>query len=223
MQKRQWRSIWLRSMPPKDHRRSSFLIATMIGLLLALFLIHSVNTALRPQLVAFAEAQVQNHLTLISTQAVNHAVSDQAFGYTDLVILQTEQGGEVSTMSVDISRINLLRSQIMEEITKQILTLDSQDLGIPLGLLSGIDILSAVGPKLPVRITSVASATGLFRNEFIDAGINQTLHRIILDVTINAKLLLLVGVIETQVTIPVCITEAVVIGQVPQTYFNWNQ
>lgn len=111
----------------------------------------------------------------------------------------------------------------MEEITKQILTLDSQDLGIPLGLLSGIDILSAVGPKLPVRITSVASATGLFRNEFIDAGINQTLHRIILDVTINAKLLLLVGVIETQVTIPVCITEAVVIGQVPQTYFNWNQ
>ena len=111
----------------------------------------------------------------------------------------------------------------MEEITKQILTLDSQDLGIPLGLLSGIDILSAVGPKLPVRITSVASATGLFRNEFIDAGINQTLHRIMLDITLNTKLLLPGGVVEVSVSTPVCIAETIIIGQVPQTYLNWSQ
>lgn len=126
-------------------------------------------------------------------------------------------------MSVDSQKLNLLRAQVMERITEQILALDTTDLGIPLGLLTGIDILSAAGPKLPVRVTSVASATGLFRNEFTNAGINQTLHRIVLDVTITARLLLPVGITETAITIPVYITEAIVIGQVPQTYLNWTQ
>lgn len=219
----QLRSIWFRAAPKRGRDKPSLLLSALIGLSLALLLIHRFNVALRPQLVAFAETQVQNRLNLISTQAVNQIMSDQFLGYSDLVILQTGQGGEISTMSVDAPRLNLLRSAVMEDITDQVLALDSQDLGIPLGLLSGIDILSAAGPRLPVKVTSVASVSSLFRNEFMEAGINQTLHRIMLDITVTAKLLLPVGVVETQVTTPVCITEAIVIGQVPQTYLNWNQ
>lgn len=223
MGKRPFRGIWFRGSPPKSCERSSLLFSVLLGLALAFLLIHRFNAALRPQIVAFAQAQVQNHLNLISTQAVSRAMSEQFLGYSDLVVLQTGQGGELSTMSVDAPRLNLLRAAVMEDITNQISSLDSGELGIPLGLLTGLDVLSAAGPRLPVRVTSAASATGLFRNEFVDAGINQTLHRIILDVTVTARLLLPVGVVETQVTTPVCVTEAIVIGQVPQTYLNWNQ
>lgn len=223
MGRRPFRGVWFRITPRKKHDRASLALSVLVGICLALLLIHRFNVALRPQLVAFAQTQVQNRLNLISTQAVSRVMSDQLLGYSDLVVLQTGQGGEVSTMSVDAPRLNLLRSAVMEDITDQVLALDSQDLGIPIGLLTGIDVLSAAGPKLPVRVTSVASASGAFRNEFSDAGINQTLHRIMLDITVTAKLLLPVGVVETQVTTPVCITEAIVIGQVPQTYLNWNQ
>lgn len=223
MGRRPLRGIWFRTVPQMRREKPSLLLSVLIGLSLALLLIYRFNAALRPQMIAFAESQVQNRLNLISTQVISHVMSDQSLGYSDLVILQAEQGGEVSTMSVDAPKLNLLRAEAIKEVTNQILELDDQDLGIPLGLLTGIDILSAAGPRLPVRVTSVASATGLFRNEFTDAGINQTLHRIMLDVTITAKLLLPVGVIETQITTPICISEAIVIGKVPQTYLNWNQ
>lgn len=223
MGRRPFRGVWFRTAPRKGRDRGSLALSVLVGVCLALLLIHRFNVALRPQLVAFAQTQVQNRLNLISSQAVSRAMSDQLLGYSDLVILQTGQRGELTTMSVDAPRLNLLRSAVMEDITDQVLSLDSQDLGIPIGLLTGIDILSAAGPRLPVRVTSVASAAGTFRNEFSDAGINQTLHRIMLDITVTAKLLLPVGVVETQVTTPVCITEAIVIGQVPQTYLNWNQ
>lgn len=199
------------------------LLSVLVGLSMACLLIHAFNTALRPQLLAFTEAQVRNRLNQLSSQVVSQVMQDQSLTYSELVVLRTGQGGEVSTMSVDSQKLNLLRAQVMERITEQILALDTTDLGIPLGLLTGIDILSAAGPKLPVRVTSVASATGLFRNEFTNAGINQTLHRIVLDVTITARLLLPVGITETAITIPVYITEAIVIGQVPQTYLNWTQ
>lgn len=199
------------------------LLSVLLGLSMACLLIHAFNTALRPQLLAFTEAQVRNRLNRLSSQVVSQVMQDQGLTYSELVVLRTGQGGEVTTMSVDSQKLNLLRAQVMERITEQILALDTTDLGIPLGLLTGIDILSAAGPKLPVRVTSVASATGIFRNEFTNAGINQTLHRIVLDVTITARLLLPVGITETAVTIPVYITEAIVIGQVPQTYLNWTQ
>lgn len=199
------------------------LLSVLLGLSMACLLIRAFNTALRPQLLVFTEAQVRNHLNQLSSQVVSQVMQDQGLTYSELVVLRTGQGGEVTTMSVDSQKLNLLRAQVMERITEQILALDTTDLGIPLGLLTGIDILSAAGPKLPVRVTSVASATGLFRNEFTNAGINQTLHRIVLDVTITARFLLPVGITETAVTIPVYITEAIVIGQVPQTYLNWTQ
>lgn len=217
------RGIWFRVAPQKGQKKFSFLLSVLVGLSMAYFLIHTFNAALRPQLVAFAEAQIQNHLNLISAQVVNQVMLDQNLDYSSLVVLQTGQGGDVTTMSVNAPKLNLLRTKVMECIAREILAWDTTDLGIPFGLLTGIDILSASGPKLPVRITSVASATGLYHNEFIDAGINQTLHRIVLDVTITAKLLLPVGITETTVTTPVYITEAIIIGQVPQTYLNWTQ
>ncbi|MDE6107921.1 MAG: sporulation protein YunB [Oscillospiraceae bacterium] len=223
MGRRPLRGIWFRAVPQMRREKPSLLLSVLIGLSLAFLLINCFNAALRPQMIAFAESQIQNRLNLISTQVISRVMSEQSLGYSDLVILQAGQGGEVSTMSVDAPKLNLLRAETIKEITDQILELDGQDLGIPLGLLTGIDVLSAAGPRLPVRVTSVASANGLFRNEFTDAGINQTLHRIMLDVTITAKLLLPVGVFETQITTPICISEAIVIGKVPQTYLNWNQ
>lgn len=221
--RRFFRGVWFRATPKRRRERGSLLLSALVGLSMACLLIHAFNTALRPQLLAFTEVQVRNRLNQLSSQVVSQVMQDQSLTYSELVVLRTGQGGEVSTMSVDSQKLNLLRAQVMEQITEQILALDTTDLGIPLGLLTGIDILSAAGPKLPVRVTSVASATGLFRNEFTNAGINQTLHRIVLDVTITARLLLPVGITETALTIPVYITEAIVIGQVPQTYLNWTQ
>lgn len=221
--RRFFRGVWFRATPKRRRERGSLLLSALVGLSMACLLIHAFNTTLRPQLLAFTEVQVRNRLNQLSSQVVSQVMQDQSLTYSELVVLRTGQGGEVSTMSVDSQKLNLLRAQVMEQITEQILALDTTDLGIPLGLLTGIDILSAAGPKLPVRVTSVASATGLFRNEFTNAGINQTLHRIVLDVTITARLLLPVGITETAITIPVYITEAIVIGQVPQTYLNWTQ
>ena len=95
-------------------------------------------------------------------------------------------------------------------------------MGIPLGVLTGIDIISALGPKLPIQVISVASAEGTYRNDFSSAGINQTLHRIYLDITVTAKLLLPGSIVETVVFTPICVAETVIIGQVPQTYLNWS-
>ena len=187
---------------------------------MAFLLIRWFDVALRPQLVALTEVQVRNHLTQAANRSMAQALDAQALSYGDMVDLRTSGG--LSALVTDTAALNRLYTAVLDDIITQVEDLDSGSLGVPLGALTGIDLLSALGPKLPVRVVSVTSAEGQYRNDFTSAGINQTLHRIILDMTLNTKLLLPGGVEEITVSTPICVTETIIVGQVPQTYLNWN-
>lgn len=187
---------------------------------MAVLLIHWFDTALRPHLVALSEAQVRNYLTQAANRSLSQAQDAQKESYEDMVNLQTT--GVLSTLVTDTASLNRLRTTVLDDIITQVETFGNNSFGVPLGALTGIDLLSALGPKLPVRVISVTSVEGQYQNDFISAGINQTLHRIVLNVTMNAKLLLPGGIVEVSVSTPICVAETIIIGQVPQSYLSWS-
>lgn len=197
-------------------------LSLLLGLVLAVLLIRWFDVSMRPQLIALSEAQIRNYLTQAANQSVAQAMAEQGLSYTDMVTLRAEADGGITTLTSDTLQLNHIRARILDDIISHIENLDDRSLSVPLGALTGIDLLSALGPRLPVRVVSVASAEGSYRNDFLSAGINQTLHRIMLDVDITARLLLPGGVVELELSTPVCVAETVIIGQVPQTYLNWS-
>lgn len=216
--------LWLRlSKNPGKGDRGQLGLSLFLGLLLALLLVRWFDASLRPQLVALAEAQIRNCLTQAANQSVTQALAEEGLSYNDMVTLQTEAGGGIATLSTDTLRLNRLRTVILEDVIAQVEDLDNRSLSVPLGALTGVDLLSALGPRLPVKVVSVASGEGAYRKDFLSAGINQTLHRIMLDVTVTAKLLLPGGMVEVAVSTPVCVAETVIVGQVPQTYVGLNK
>ncbi len=215
--------LWPRRTRGRREGRGQILLSVVLGLGLALFLIHQFDAALRPQLVALAETRIRNEVTRIADQTVSRSLDTQGISYADMVHLQAAPSGGISTLSADTIRLNQLRSSVLTGVISEIEDLDSHFLGVPLGALTGIDLFSALGPDLPVQVLSVASAEGSYRNDFTSAGVNQTLHRILLDITVTVRLLLPGGIVETQIATPVCIAETVIIGQVPQTYIGLNK
>lgn len=197
-------------------------LSIFLGVCLAMLLIHHFDRVLRPHLVALAEAVVKNEVTHITNAAVSEVLSDEALDGVSLIAFQSTET-EVATLTTDTARLNLLRAEILDYIVSQVESLDKDSVSIPIGALTGIDLFSAIGPNLPLRVHSVASADGVYRNDFSSAGVNQTLHRIVLDITITVNLLLPGGLVTTEVTTPVCVAETVIIGQPPQTYLNLNQ
>lgn len=197
-------------------------LSLLLGLVLAVLLIRWFDVSMRPQLIALSEAQIRNYLTQAANQSVAQAMAEQGLSYTDMVTLRAEADGGITTLTSDTLQLNHIRARILDDIISHIENLDDRSLSVPLGALTGIDLLSALGPRLPVRVVSMASAEGSYRNDFLSAGINQTLHRIMLDVDITARLLLPGGVVELELSTPVCVAETVIIGQVPQTYLNWS-
>ena len=58
------------------------------------------------------------------------------------------------------------------------------------------------------------------RSEFSSAGINQTLHRIYLEIKCNVTILTPFETIEEQIVNQVLLIEGVIIGEIPDTYYN---
>ena len=214
---------WLRTprrRGPRPERGSGRLLALVIGVGLALAVIFLIDSALRPTLTALAQARVENAVTRIVNDAVDGTLTSEAISYSDLVTLEKDAAGQVSVLAANTAQLNALRAEILGEVLAQLEQLDSQELGVPLGSLTGFATASDLGPVLPVRVLTAAVPTADFENVFTSAGINQTLHRIMLNVRVECTLLIPGGTVDTTVEAQVCAAETLLVGQVPDAYLE---
>ena len=214
---------WLRTprrRGPRPERGSGRLLALVIGVGLALAVIFLIDSALRPTLTALAQARVENAVTRIVNDAVDGTLTSEAISYSDLVTLEKDAAGQVSVLAANTAQLNALRTEILGKVLAQVEQLDSQELGVPLGSLTGFATASDLGPVLPVRVLTAAVPTADFENVFTSAGINQTLHRIMLNVRVECTLLIPGGTVDTAVEAQVCAAETLLVGQVPDAYLE---
>ena len=112
------------------------------------------------------------------------------------------------------------KRQVVEAVARQLSALDSSALGVPLGTLTGQPLLSGAGPAVRVRVDSVGDVAADYANSFTAAGVNQTLHRVCLEITATVYLFLPGEVLPVSVSSSVCVAETVIVGETPDTYLN---
>ncbi len=81
-------------------------------------------------------------------------------------------------------------------------------------------MLSGRGPGVKIRISSIGNIDTNLNSEFTSQGINQTLHRIYVDISCNVKVLTPFKDIERKITNKVLLAENVIVGNIPDTYYN---
>ena len=81
-------------------------------------------------------------------------------------------------------------------------------------------MLSGRGPGVKIRISSIGNIETNLNSEFTSQGINQTLHRIYVDISCNVKVLTPFKDIERKITNKVLLAENVIVGNIPDTYYS---
>lgn len=198
------------------------LISAVLGIGLALLSIYLFDGRVRPTVTELAKTRAANAVTRIINDAVTETLAAEAISYPDMVSLQTDSAGQITALTSNFVAMNRLRALILDRVVEQVDTLDTRELGVPLGNLLGLVTLSDKGPRLPVRILSVASAEGEFQNQFTAAGINQSYHRVMLDVRVTIRILIPGGKVETAVDTRVNVAETVIVGKVPDAYLQFG-
>ena len=123
-------------------------------------------------------------------------------------------------IKANIFTIDLLTSDIASLIQEDIDNSKTSEVPISIGSFTGVKMLSGVGPSVKIKISSSGNVATDLRSEFIEKGINQTIHRIYLQIDCNVNILTPVKSIERNISNQVLLAENVIIGQIPSNYYN---
>ena len=176
--------------------------------------------ALRPVLAAAARYQVRSQVTAAVEQWAARDLQERGVDYSDFVTITRNEAGEITALSADMARLNLLRAELSTHLLERLE--DSQlELTVPVGSLLPLEPTWARGPELlHLRALALGTASAEFESEFTSAGINQTRHRLWLRLSVPVTVLLPGGGEEVAVDSRLCVAETVIVGQVPQTWFQ---
>lgn len=175
--------------------------------------------ALRPVLAAAARYQVRSQVTAAVEQWAARDLQERGVDYSDFVTITRNEAVEITALSADMARLNLLRAELSAHLLERLE--DSQlELTVPVGSLLPLEPTWARGPELHLRALALGTASAEFESEFTSAGINQTRHRLWLELSVPVTVLLPGGGEELTVDSRLCVAETVIVGQVPQTWFQ---
>jgi sporulation protein YunB len=135
-----------------------------------------------------------------------------------MIRFEKDNEGKISALETNMAEMNRLQSQILSDILERLSVVSASELSIPVGTLTGTPLLAGRGPRIPVKMEFVGSSNARFDNDFTEAGINQTKHRVLLYVDVSVSILLPGFSTYTKVTNAFTVAETVIVGSVPQTY-----
>lgn len=188
-------------------------------LLLAAFLLF-LRLTVGPLVQELAKAIVSNKASSIINEAVEAQLRSDDIDYDSIIYLEKDYNGAVTALKTNINEINRLKTEILSVIDTMLLELDVNEVGLPLGSLILPEFFSGTGPTLPVKVLSVSTSDADFHNEFAEAGINQTSHRIYMEVQITMTILTPVGTEAVTASSTVVVAETVIVGTVPGSYVD---
>ena len=167
-----------------------------------------------------ARTQVMNSTSDLTNDAIAIQMAAGIIQYDRNVYFEIDLNGRITALKTNISEVNRLKTDILNIINDEILALDTSDIGIPLGSLIFPELLSGKGPAIPVHILSIRNSDAVFASNFSQAGINQTLHQLTMQVSVDVSVLVLAKTETFTVTSEVVVAETVIVGEVPETYLQ---
>ena len=197
-----------------------WLWVVLVGVGIAAACMAALSMRVYPVLSVVAADQINNQVNGILTDTVAQVLQEMDVGYEEIVRLQRDESGQITSASSDIVTVNAVRSAIVSRMVERIEDLDLSQVELPVGNLLGLDLLSGLGPSLRIQALWVGTVTAEVEQQFLEAGINQTLHRVMLSVQVPVEILLPGGTVKTTVDAQVCLAESIIVGSVPGTYIQ---
>ena len=181
------------------------------------------ETRMTPVINEIAISKINGIVTLEANEAVQKLAGESGINYNDLLKMNSSDSGTVTSLTTDFTKINDLKSKLAIEIQNRINQTDRVDISIPIGAFFSDSLMGGFGIGIPVKMMSTQSLQVDFHDEFEEAGINQTRHRLMIVVKAPVSVISAVSKSEAQITTEVPLAETIIVGNVPNTYLNFGE
>ncbi len=207
---------------PKRKRKKEFFKILLAVFLCAVLLIIVIlgDKRVRKILDDYSTSNAQNILINAANEAITELFEEETITYGDMVKLSRDETGKVTSLEIGIEKLNLIRSKISVKINEKLSKRSDYLINIPIGTFLGYEFTVGRGPKIPFKMNLAGTVIADFESNFVDAGINQVLHQIIIKIKMNGKVLIPWYNTSFTSEITTIAAQTVIVGVTPENYTN---
>lgn len=197
--------------------RFAFILAIIFVIIIAIM---ASTLFIRKVISGYAKEQATTILFNSANKAVGDYLAESGVTYSDIVKLTRNTNNDISSLEIDIVKINELKSKITTLINEGMTSSERYTISVPLGTLFGNEFTLGLGPEIKFRMQMVASVVTDFQSNFYAAGINQVLHQILITVKINGNIIIPWCRTPFYSETSVIAAQTVLVGITPEAYTN---
>ena len=214
---------------PKKHRNMNFkqfkvhssLLIVLIIIIAFNFIIYIFGKRILPIVLNMGEVKIKSEaVKIMNEESVN--VYSENFKYDDIINIEKDADGNITMIRSDTVKQNYLASQVVLKCDKRLSDLEDLGVKIPLGYLTNNVMFYNMGPKITVKMQQIGNITTSYESEFQSAGINQTRHKIYLNLTTTMRVIVPFNSKEVEVTCQIPVSDTIIVGKIPETAINMN-
>lgn len=201
-------------------KKKGFIVWIIVIIVLILYIYKYIDNNIKPTVVAISEIRSRS----ITTQAINNTIRTKIkrdINYNDLIFVKYDNEGKVALMQANTILMNNIASEVAIEVQEQLEGISKSTIEVPLSNAFNTQLITL--PSVNIQIVPQGSVAVDFATEFESSGINQTRHRIYIIVVTDIKMIVPLVEETLQITTNIPIAETIIIGDVPEQYFNIPQ
>lgn len=193
-----------------------FLLPGILVLVVTVLLL--IDARVRPMLRTLAVNQART----MAVEAIDREVSDYLAGEQEsdngYLKVSKDSSGRVISIESDAVHMNQTKSDINLAVTSCLRSMGERNVSIPTGSLSGIAMLYGRGPAVNIKLNMTGHSTATITEDFSAAGINQTLHRVLLNICAEIYIALPGYSKSEQISTDFVLSQTVIVGEIPLVY-----
>ncbi len=202
-------------MEPKKTRKFCKFIAILVIMLITF---QAIVKSIEPILDTLCKDKAKSVATIICNEESTKIIKN--YQYEDIITIHRDSQNNITMIQSNVVPINYIISDVGEKIQKRIAQTEKEKIHLSLGSFTGSKLLSGIGPNLPIELSLVGNVETNLVSDFKSQGINQTLHRIYLQVDCKISILTPYHITEEHISNQVLIAENLIVGKIPEAYYN---
>ena len=184
--------------------------------------IYIVNKRMLPAILSAAEVTMKSEaVRIINEESVK--VYSENFDYDDIIKIEKDEEGNIALIRSDTVMQNYLASQVVLNCDKRLTELGALGTKIPIGYLTNDILFSNIGPEITIKMKQVGNITTSYESIFESAGINQTRHKIYLNVSAKIRLIIPLKSKEVEICSQIPVSETIIVGKIPDTAISLGE
>lgn len=204
---------------PYSRMRKIIFSSVCFALVISIFSL-LLDAKIQPAVRKLAAFEARNIATKKINLAAEEVISSSLDKCKDIISLSYADDNQVTGISADIIKLNLLKSRVTLAIEDAFRKEPDTVVRVPLGAAAELSFLPNQGPFKEVEVGYSVCVSSDFDNVFRSSGINQTEYSILLRLKVDIIMMFSGATITEKVETSFCIAQTIIVGTVPRSTDN---